>query len=138
MHIALKTYNQYRRNMGYLPISIGVGIHSGQVIIGTIGTENRMESTVLGDAVNVASRLEGLTRYYNAKIIISANTYRLLEKDHSFLCREIDFVKVKGKEVPLSIFEVYNSDPQEIRDLKQEILPLYKEGLELGSLSINT
>ena len=71
MHRHLNDYNRHRESCGYVPIEIGIGIHTGKVIIGTVGTVDRMESTVLGDVVNVASRLEGLTKHYRSKIIVS-------------------------------------------------------------------
>jgi len=129
MQEALKEYNNHRSISGYIPISIGIGIHSGEVIIGTVGSEDRMDSTVLGDTVNMASRMEGLTKYYNSQIVISSQTYRRLEDDSSFLLRELDFVSVKGRDKPEVIFEVFNSNPKEIRDLKQQTIHSYHEGL---------
>jgi len=124
----LAEYNRHRKKSGYIPISIGVGVHTGPVVIGTVGSSDRMESTVLGDSVNLASRLEGLTKRYNSQIIISSQTYRHLASS-DFLCRELDFVSVKGRDKPVVIFEVFNSDPANIRDLKQEMLFSYHKGL---------
>ena len=129
MQVALREYNKHRRNTGYIPISIGIGIHSGPVVIGTVGSEDRMDSTVLGDTVNMTSRLEGLTKHYNSQIVISSETYQFLEKDSAFLCKELDFVSVKGKDKPEIIYDVFNSNPEDIRDLKQQTLPSYNEGL---------
>ncbi len=125
----LQLYNQHRQKTGYAPISIGVGIHSGPVVIGTIGSEDRMDSTVLGDSVNLASRLEGLTKQYASQIIISSNVHDLLADDPRYLLRELDFVSVKGKEEPIRIYEIFNHNSDNIRDWKQEMMPLYSEGL---------
>lgn len=127
MQKALKVYNSHRSRYHYAPIETGIGIHTGPVVIGTVGSIDRMDSTVLGDTVNLASRLEGLTKYYQCSIIISSQTYRLLKEDQSLLVRELDFVSVKGKEKPITIFEVFNSDPEDILVLKQQILDPYHQ-----------
>ena len=71
MQYMLNEYNGFRKKTGYVPISNGTGIHSGSAVFGTVGSTDRMESTVLGDSVNVASRLEGLTKLFKTAIIIS-------------------------------------------------------------------
>lgn len=128
MQEALQVYNQSRRSRGYLPISIGIGIHSGYAIIGTVGSADRMDSTVLGDVVNLASRLEGLTKYYNSKIIISSQVNNLLG-GQAILRRKLDFVNVKGKDKPVEIFEIYNNDEEPARERKQYISEPYHAGL---------
>ncbi|MBF0351884.1 MAG: GAF domain-containing protein [SAR324 cluster bacterium] len=129
MQEAVKVYNGHRRNSGYRPIAIGIGIHSGPVIFGTVGSEDRLSSTVLGDNVNLASRLEGLTKKYHAPIIISSHTWRLLHPHQDLLWRELDFVKVKGKSQPESIFEIFNADEEPVRSQKQSLLQPYHQGL---------
>lgn len=129
MQNELTIYNQHRCANGYMSVSTGIGIHSGQVIIGTLGSENRMDSTAIGDAVNLAARLESLTKYYNCHIIVSSATFKLLKNEYPLLWRELDYVVVKGKKEPVSIFEIFNSDPEEIRDKKHQILTPYHEGL---------
>jgi len=130
MFEALNDYNQRRRDKGRIPIQIGVGLHSGDVIVGTVGSKDRMDSTALGDPVNLASRLEGLTKYYNAQIILSDQTYRLICDDKSFICRELDFVKVKGKGKPEMIYEVINSNPRDVFELKYKLIDTYHKGLK--------
>ncbi|RKZ84782.1 MAG: hypothetical protein DRR19_17280 [Candidatus Parabeggiatoa sp. nov. 1] len=129
MQEILVEYKQQCPKLGEIPIKIGIGIHTGQVIIGTVGSHERMSSTVLGDAVNLASRLEGLTKLYHVQIIISSQTYHLLNDDPNFLCRKLDFVTVKGKTKPETIFEVFNSNPKPIRELKQQTLEKYHQGI---------
>lgn len=130
MQKALLEFNRQQHQAGYPPVSIGIGIHSGSVVIGTVGAEDRMDSTVLGDAVNMASRLESLTKHYQAQIIISSQIYRQLEDDPSFLVRELDFVAVKGKKTPEVVFEVFNCSPADIIELKKKLLPMYKKGMD--------
>lgn len=103
---ALKEFNFRQTAIGHQPILTGTGIHTGQLILGTIGNRERLETTVISDAVNIASRVEGLTKFYQAKIILTEETRTKLSKNHSFHYRFLDFVKVKGKSTTLSVFEL--------------------------------
>ena len=113
MQRALVRYNEYREKHDYQEIKIGIGVHSGPVVIGTVGSENRMDSTVLGDAVNLASRLEALTKNYRCPMLVSEDTKNLLADQEEIHWRMLDQVMVKGKNDPVKIFEVLdpNSDP---------------------------
>ena len=88
------------------------------MIIGTVGFEERMDSTVLGDTVNLASRLENLTKYYNCPLIISEATMALIETKKRHQTREIDLVSVKGRLEPLRIYEVFDADGHEQKQAK--------------------
>jgi adenylate cyclase len=87
---------------GWPPIAVGVGVASGEMNVGNMGSEFRIAYTVMGDVVNLGSRLEGLTKQYGVDMIVSAGTVALLP-DFSF--RELDLVRVKGKNEPIAIFE---------------------------------
>ena len=129
MLIALKHYNKERRLEGHAPITIGIGIHSGDAVIGTVGSSDRMDSTVLGDSVNLASRIESLTKRYGAQVLISSQCYRLIEGDATFKCREVDFLKAHGKGKAELVYEVYNGNPPDILDFKSRIDETYHSAL---------
>jgi two-component system sensor histidine kinase ChiS len=124
-------YNEYRQNSGYLPIAIGVGIHSGSLMLGIIGEEERIDSTVIADAVNLASRLEQLTKLYGAGIIVSVQTLSQLDDPHKYTCRFLDRVTVRGKQAPVAVFEMYDSDPQPLRELKTQTKTAFEQGIWL-------
>lgn len=127
----LKVFNQHQIQLGNPQISIGIGIHTGPVIIGTVGSQDRMDSTVLGDSVNLASRLETLTKTYGASIIISEETFRLLETPQSFQVRILDWARVRGKKQPIRFFEVFSADSLELQVKKQQTKELILEALVL-------
>ncbi|MDM8544318.1 response regulator [Desulfococcaceae bacterium HSG9] len=127
----VKTYNRYRQSSGYNPITIGVGVNTGKMILGTIGFKTRLDNTVIGDTVNLASRLEGLTKKYAIPIAISSFTLNALSLPEKFLLREIDIVQVKGKQEAVTVYEVFDSNEAALRDAKQETMERYNEGIAL-------
>jgi len=106
MEGSLASLNESRKRRGLCTISAGFGIHSDVVISGNIGSTHRLEHTVIGDGVNVASRIEGLTKQYDCSIIIS-DTTRTKVGDGVFSIREIDLVQVKGKTTQMKIYELF-------------------------------
>ncbi len=124
-------YNEYRRSSGYLPIAIGIGIHSGSIMLGIIGEEERMDSTVIADAVNLAARLEQLTKVYGAGIIISVQTLSQLDDPHKYTCRFLDRVTVRGKQSPVAVFEMYDGDSPFLQELKTKTKTDFEQGVWL-------
>ena len=122
-------YNQQRQNNGLFPIAIGIGLHAGNLMLGTIGERERMESTVIADAVNLASRLEGLTKVYGAGIIVSGAIIERLDDPKKYNYRFVDRVTVKGKRNAVSVFEVYDTETEQSILLKQQTAEVFQEAL---------
>ncbi|MBI4666376.1 MAG: HAMP domain-containing protein [Nitrospinae bacterium] len=101
---AMKELNENLARRALPPLNIGIGVNTDVVVAGNIGSTNRLNYTVIGDGVNLASRLEGANKYYGTTILISENTLRNVEK--IFLCRELDKVRVAGKTEAIRVFEV--------------------------------
>ena len=108
MSEALNKLNESLDRKGENKLSIGIGINSGECIVGNMGSEKRFDYTVLGDAVNLASRLEGQSGNYGMQIILGEETIKKISKD-AYLQFELDLISVKGKSEPTSIFTVFNS-----------------------------
>lgn len=127
----LKIYNRNRSKSGYKPIAIGMGINTGSLILGTVGGTQRMDGTAIGDAVNLASRLESLTKNYGVSLLISHHTFFQLDDATQYAFRAIDRVRVKGKSEWVSVFEVFDADPRQLKDRKLQTKLLFEEGLLL-------
>lgn len=117
-----------------LPIvDIGIGLNSGLGVVGEMGSSGRSDYTVIGDTVNIGSRLESLCKQYGAKIILSQTTKDLLINNEEYIFRELDHVRVKGKKRAVCIYECLGNKSYEIAPLQgkeqyEEALQLYKSG----------
>ncbi|MDY6936150.1 MAG: response regulator [Cyanobacteriota bacterium] len=132
----LQEYNQNRQNSGYDPIRIGIGINTGDLMLGTVGGKRRMDGTVISDAVNLASRLEGLTKKYGVSLLISQHTFIGLNDTSQYHIRLVDRVKVKGKSKLVSVFEVFDADPPSLREGKAATKTLFEQALVLHHMQI--
>ncbi len=122
---ALKSLRQEFRDKGWPEVNIGVGINSGLMNVGNMGSEFRVAYTVLGDAVNLGSRLEGLTKAYGVDIIVSDSTRHAVDE---FVFKELDLVRVKGKHEPVAIYEPIGHKNDVSPDTTAE-LTRYKQAL---------
>ena len=114
--------------VGRETISLGIGINTGYVIFGPVGSETRKDFTSIGDTVNLAARLEGANKQYGSKTIISEAVYNNL--GNAFICRELDYITVKGKTEVVRIFEVLQEAKKNTGDKIYDLKKLFETGLD--------
>lgn len=115
----LDRFNAERAAAGLEPVAIGIGLNTGSLMMGTIGERHRMDGTVISDAVNLASRIESLTKVYHVRMLVSQHTYDRLGDPGAHAIRPIDIVVVKGKTQPVVLFEVFDHDAPADRIAKE-------------------
>ena len=123
----LTAWNSQRVNEGKMPVDIGIGLNTDNVVSGNIGSKKRMDYTIIGDGVNLAARLESACKQYGAHILISEFTYKLLRG--TYFSRELDLVVVKGKTKPVAIYEILDYHTDTSYPQMTDALRLFKAGL---------
>jgi adenylate cyclase len=125
----LKELNNSFKEKGLPEIDIGVGINTGDVIVGNMGTDMRFDYTAIGDTVNLASRLEGMNKVYKTHIIISEFTVKQLNdlEKADFKVRGLDMIKVKGKDKPVTIYQVSSGMDEALIRRFEDALQLYRK-----------
>ena len=127
MMAALRDFNK-RDGAGPDPISIRIGLSTGEVVAGTIGSARRMEYTVIGDTVNMAARLEAANKFYGTDLLLSSWTVDQLSSRDGL--RQIDMLRVKGIAKPVTIFESLRHAPDKVREQLEQVVGFYSEGVD--------
>lgn len=131
LQLAVHKYNEARSRAGYIDICLGIGLHTGGLMLGTIGAMDRMETTVISDTVNIASRMEQLSKQYGASIIISDDMYHSLEHPEKFEIRKLGSTVVKGKRHPIIVLEILDGLASAEKEKKIETREIFEQGIVL-------
>ena len=130
MQETLHEYNRYRQKKKRRPIRLGMGIHSGSLIMGIIGDHKRMDAATISDTVNTASRVESLTKYYGVNILLTEESLQRIPNQEDCLLRYLGKVQVIGKKKALGLYECFNGDEPWQRKQKLESLSEFREAVD--------
>jgi class 3 adenylate cyclase/CHASE3 domain sensor protein len=127
----VELFNAERQKQGLSPIEVGIGIHTGHMMVGMIGEQMRIQGDAFSDNVNLTARLEGLTKIFGISLIISQETLFRLEQPDRYEMRYLGKVQVKGRERPIALYDIFEGDPEVLRARKQETKDDLERGLKL-------
>ncbi|MDX1908955.1 MAG: response regulator [Bacteroidia bacterium] len=131
MQTHLRHYNQLRQTRDRIGIRIGIGLHTGPLIMGIIGDERRLDAATISDTVNTTSRIESLTKFFGVDILLSENSYLLLPDPHAYHIRYIGPIQVKGRQKAVKIYECFDSAPPHTADQKLKTRSLFEQAVHL-------
>jgi adenylate cyclase len=123
----LRSLRQRWKEQGKPALTARIGINTGEVIVGNMGSRDVFDYTVMGDHVNLGSRLEGANKFYGTNIMISEFTYDYVKDE--FYTRELDLIRVKGKEKPIKVYELIATKKERLKDNFIQMLEIYNKGL---------
>ncbi len=127
----VKSFSEHLEELGQPGLRTGTGLHTGSLMLGIIGAEDRFQATVIADAVNTASRMESLTKLYGVDILASEEVLEALQDAGSYLHRFLGIMQVKGKEKVIRVHEIFDPDGKGNSDRKLETMGDFEEGLKL-------
>ncbi|MFK7923684.1 MAG: ATP-binding protein [Bacteroidia bacterium] len=130
MQTRLREYNKEREAQNRRPLKVGIGLHTGSLIMGIIGDEQRTDAATISDTVNTASRMESLTKHFGVNILLSKDSHSDLQKPEQFKLRHLGKVQVKGKAIPISVYECFDGDEPKQIEKKLGTLTTFEKGLE--------
>ncbi|WP_186525866.1 tetratricopeptide repeat protein [Seonamhaeicola sediminis] len=130
MQKVIQQYNERRQKEGYDIIHVGMGLHTGKLVMGIIGDPNRNDTAIIADTVNTASRMEGVTKHYGANIILSEASIDTIINKEDFNFRFLGKVMVKGKQHAMGIYECFDGDSVKQIELKLKTLKDFDKGLK--------
>jgi adenylate cyclase len=125
----VQEYNEERQARGDLPIQVGIGIHVGHMMLGMVGDDSRIQGDAFSDNVNLTARLEGLTKFYGASMLVSGQTLEHLSHPEQYQVRFLDRAIVKGRNEPIAIYEVLDAEVEAIRRLKLQTQADFEQGI---------
>jgi hypothetical protein len=128
---SLRKHNQERLALGSEELRVGIGINTGAVGVGLVGGVNRMVLTIIGDAVNLAARIESANKRYGSALLISDATYTRLSNRDQFDIRRMERVMVVNRRRAVTMYEVYDGDPAPVRAAKRAAQPAFDEAFRL-------
>lgn len=129
MQRIIREFNTMQKAMHLPTIKMGIGMHTGPLIMGITGDKDRLDATTISDAVNTASRIESLTKYYKVNILLSEITLQQIQHPENFHLRYLGKVQVKGKQSSIGIYECFSSDSDDQINKKETTLSLFNEGM---------
>ncbi|RMG64485.1 MAG: adenylate/guanylate cyclase domain-containing protein [Calditrichaeota bacterium] len=128
MQKRLDRLSREKGNQGFPALKQRIGINSGEMIVGNMGSSTRFDYTAIGDAVNLAARLESANKVYGTRIIISEHTYQLVEE--AVVARLLDLVRVRGRQEPVKIYELIDLKSGPLDDALREKLAFFQQGIQ--------
>jgi adenylate cyclase len=129
MHHNIQELNAIQKIKNLPSIKMGIGMHTGPLIMGITGDKDRLDATTISDAVNTASRIESLTKYYKVRILLSEATLQQIQHPEKFHLRFLGKVQVKGKQSSIGIYECFSSDSEDQVNKKEKTLSTFNEGM---------